>query len=96
MEPIIASVERAHVTIAAFAFLHALNKPTSAHAVENCVPFISANPSLAPNSIGFNPLDKNASFVETLLPLRNTSPSPMSVAAICAKGAKSPDAPTEP
>ena len=92
----IASVDKAQVSTAADALRHAPHRPTSAHAVENCVPLISARPSFAPSVIGFKPAFFRASAAGIRVPSYIVSPSPIIAAAICASGARSPDAPTEP
>ena len=72
------------------------NKPASPKAVETCVPLISARPSLACNLMGCNPALRKPSAAGTLVPLTRTWPIPSSVALKCARGARSPEAPTDP
>ena len=57
---------------------------------------MSAKPSLDCNLTGFSLCFANAVFAATFLSPSQTSPSPISGNAKCAKGAKSPDAPNEP
>ena len=61
-----------------------------------CVPLISATPSLAANKAGDNPAPASASRLGTGAPVTVTSPSPINARARCARGARSPLAPTEP
>ena len=63
---------------------------------ENCVPLIRASPSFGPSSIGTRPTAASAAAPGIRLPQNFASPSPMSTADMCASGARSPDAPTEP
>ncbi len=70
--------------------------PTSAQAVENWVPLISASPSFGPSTTGLRPALSSAADPLILVPSNNASPAPIITAAICARGARSPDAPTEP
>ena len=60
------------------------------------VPLISARPSLARSTIGGSPTRFSADFALMRLPPTNASPKPMYAAAMCASGARSPLAPTEP
>ena len=92
----IASVDSAQVKTEAAAFCHAPHSPTNAHAVENCVPLISARPSFAPSAIGLKPAFAKASAAGMRSPSKIASPSPIIAAVICASGARSPDAPTDP
>ena len=92
----IASVESDAVTIELAAFRHAENSPTSAQAVENCVPLISAKPSFGPNTTGVKPALARASAPGMVAPSYTASPAPIMTAAIWASGARSPDAPTDP
>jgi hypothetical protein len=65
-------------------------------AVENCVPLISARPSLGPARHRREPgLGQRVGAGRRSPPI-SASPSPIIAAAICASGARSPDAPTEP
>ena len=74
----------------------ASNRPTSALAVENCVPLSSASPSLGRSAIGSRPASASAAAAGAMRPPRRTSPTPIIAAAIWASGARSPDAPTDP
>ena len=91
-----ASVESDAVTIELAALRHAENSPTSAQAVENCVPLISARPSFGPSTTGVRPALASASPPGRVLPSYVASPAPIMTAAMCASGARSPDAPTDP
>ena len=92
----IASVDNAQVNTDVAAFCHAPQRPVKAQAVENCVPLIKARPSFAPSLIGVIPALASASPAGKRTPSNSASPSPIITAAICASGAKSPDAPTDP
>ena len=92
----IASVDSDAATTLAAALRHASNKPARAHAVENCVPLISASPSLGPSVMAVRPASFKASRAGMRAPARDASPSPNMAAVMCASGARSPDAPTEP
>jgi hypothetical protein len=94
--PRAASSERAPATSAAASRRSVANSPTSASAVDTCVPLMSANPSFGPRRSGFNPASANAVAAGTVRPFRRTSPSPISASDRCARGARSPEAPTEP
>ena len=96
VEPMIASVDRAEITNAEFAARHASNSPASAKAVENCVPLIKASPSFGPNSSGVRPAAASAAPPGMTRPSNSASPWPIIAAAIWAKGARSPEAPTDP
>ncbi len=74
----------------------AAKRPASASAVETCVPLSSASPSLGPSTTGCSPASPSASRAATTRPEIRASPSPISTAARCASGARSPDAPTDP
>ena len=72
------------------------NRPRSASEVDTWVPFNSARPSLGPRTIGSRPTRASPSRAGCNSPLIRTSPSPSSIRERCARGARSPDAPTEP
>ena len=91
-----ASVDMAPVTTAARRQAMARNSPTSASAAENCVPLISASPSLAPSVTGARPARAKASVPGRRVPATRASPWPIITAAMCARGARSPEAPTLP
>ena len=57
---------------------------------------MSASPSLALSSTGVSPAAASASAPGISRPSKNAQPSPSITAAICASGARSPEAPTEP
>ena len=92
----IASVESAEATIAPSVRRQASNSAASAWAVENCVPLISASPSLARSATGSSPTAASASAPGSERPSTLASPSPIITALMWASGARSPDAPTEP
>ena len=92
----IASVDMAEVTMAARAARQPSKRPASAQAVENCVPLIRASPSLGPSTTGVRPAARRASSPGMTCPCNVASPAPIITAAICAKGARSPEAPTDP
>ncbi len=96
VEPMIASVDSAAVTTAVAAFRQAPQRPVSAQAVENCVPLMRASPSLAPSTMAARPARPRASPPGRSSPATIARPSPIITAAICASGARSPDAPTDP
>src|SRR6056297_2361086 len=87
VDPMIASVDKAAVTIQALALSHAVHNPTRAQAVENCVPLIRASPSLGPRMIGAKPASASAAPPGIRTPSYVASPSPIITAAICASGA---------
>ena len=74
----------------------ASKSPASAVAVENCVPFNNANPSLGPSDSGTRPAWASAASAGIRSPATKISPTPIIVAVRCDKGARSPEAPTEP
>ena len=92
----IASVDSAEVSTAPRTSGRAANQAASAQAVENCVPLISASPSLGPSVTGVRPACARASAAVMRVPPSIASPSPIIVSAMCASGARSPEAPTEP
>ena len=95
-DPRAASVARAPVTTAERYRTSASNKAARALAVENCVPLSIASPSLGPSTSGARPASWRAVAARTRpLPVM-TSPTPIITAVRCDKGARSPDAPTEP
>ena len=96
VEPMMASVDIAAVTTAARAQAMARNSPIRPSAVENCVPLISASPSLAPSVTGASPARASASAPGRRSPPTRASPWPIITAAMCASGARSPEAPTLP
>ncbi len=95
-DPLAASVESAPVTRAERNSTSASNRAARAWAVENCVPFRSARPSLGPRARGLSPASARAAAAGLGAPSTKISPTPIMVAAMCASGARSPDAPTEP
>ena len=62
----------------------------------NCVPLINPKPSFAERCKGCKLCLAKASFVETIVSPSQTFPSPINGKNKCDKGAKSPDAPTDP
>ena len=74
----------------------AAKSASSASAVETCVPFRSARPSLGPSTSGSMPAAFSAAPQSCSLPATRTRPSPISASDRCASGARSPEAPTEP
>ena len=60
------------------------------------VPFTRARPSFASSTTGSSPARRSASRPGSRSPRKNASPSPISTRARCARGARSPLAPTEP
>ena len=96
MEAIAASVESAPVTKAPNAQRQPSKTPAKAKAVETCVPLIMARPSFAPKTKGFRPIFFKASIPEMVCSRKTASPSPIKTAVMCASGARSPDAPTDP
>ena len=98
VEPMIASVDIAEMTSSAFcAARQAPKRPASAQAVENCVPLISASPSFAASTTGARPGRGQRLGARHARGRRSSaSPSPSITAAMCASGARSPEAPTEP
>ena len=64
--------------------------------MENCVPLISASPSFGPRTTGESPAACSAAPPGREAPANSAMPSPIITAAICASGARSPEAPTEP
>ena len=95
-EPNVASTLNAPHTMPDNSRFSAANKPFNANAVEVCVPFNSAKPSLASRVNGFKPAFSNAFFAGSHWPSKRACPSPIRIKLICASGAKSPDAPTDP
>ncbi len=91
-----ASVESAETTSAVCAAAQAPKRPASAKAVENCVPLISASPSLGPSVTGSSPASASAFRPGRMRPATSASPAPIITAAMWASGARSPEAPTEP
>ena len=78
---------------------HALDREqarSSASAVENCVPLSSARPSFGPSTSGVRLARASAASAGMRAPSRKASPTPSIAAVMCASGARSPDAPTEP
>ena len=94
--PLAASTDNAPVTTAAAKISSTSNSALSASAVDTCVPFSSASPSLAASDIGESPARRKPSLAATAVPSIRTSPSPISASVMCASGARSPEAPTEP
>ena len=75
----------------------AVNRVSSAIAVETWVPLISASPSLGPSTSGSSPSRASASPAGMIARRRaSIRPSPSSAALRWASGARSPEAPTEP
>ena len=95
-EPLMASRDRHPATRAAANTSSAPNRPASASEVDTCVPLSSASPSLGPRTKGAKPTAAMASLPETIFSLTLAWPSPISTHAMCASGARSPEAPTEP
>ncbi len=62
----------------------------------NAVPFVSASPSFASSVTGARPARRSASAPARRSPRNSASPSPMMTSAMCASGARSPDAPSDP
>ncbi len=60
------------------------------------VPLIRARPSLAPSSIGCRLRRARARLPGTISPSTSASPSPIITSTACARGARSPLAPSEP
>ncbi len=96
VDPMIASVDIAEIRSAFCPARHAPNSPASAHAVENCVPLMSASPSFAASAMGARPAARSAAAPGSTAPPTSASPSPSITAAMCASGARSPLAPTDP
>jgi hypothetical protein len=94
--PFNASTDMAPATRAAANTSSAPNNPASASAVETCVPLIRARPSLARSLRGSNPAKRKPSLAGSSVPRTRTSPMPSNTVLRCAKGARSPEAPTEP
>ena len=95
-DPLAASVDSAPVTRAAWKTRSASNRPARAYAVENCVPFSKARPSLGASVTGCSPtLARPAAAGMTSSP-SVTWPTPIIAADMWASGARSPDAPTDP
>ena len=66
-------------------------------AVENCVPLSSARPSFGPSTSGVEAGRRaSASRRARARRRRSISPTPIIAAVMCASGARSPEAPTEP
>ncbi len=95
-DPRAPSVDKAPVAKAERNSVSALNRPTSALAVENCVPLSSASPSLGRGVIGSRPTSASAAAAGATRSPTRASPTPIIAAAIWASGARSPDAPTDP
>ena len=91
-----ASHERAPITTAALRLRRALIMPASAWAAETCVPLIRSRPSLGPSSTGSRPACESACSPDSVRPRYRASPRPTRTSAMCASGARSPEAPTEP
>ena len=65
-------------------------------AVIACVPLISASPSFASSVTGARPTSASAPAAGSTASPNSTLPSPISASAMCASGARSPLAPTDP
>jgi len=65
-------------------------------AAMSAVPFVSARPSFASRVTGASPARCSASSPLMRCPPYSASPSPIRTRAMCASGARSPDAPSEP
>src|SRR3546814_1406431 len=65
-------------------------------AVETCVPLMSASPSLGPSASGSSSSRCSASAAGMISPWSAIRPCPNMAAERWARGARSPDAPTEP
>ena len=94
--PLAASSDSAPVTMAASSRRSAMNRPCSASAFDTCVPLISARPSFAASTTGAMPACASASGAGINSPLTRTSPTPSMARVMCDRGARSPEAPTEP
>ena len=94
--PLAASSDSEPATIAASSRRSAMNRPCSASAVDTWVPLISARPSFAASTTGAMPAAASASVASTSLPSTRTWPTPSIASVMCASGARSPEAPTEP
>ena len=64
--------------------------------VDTWVPLSRARPSLGPSDRGSRPASARASAAGTIRPPMRASPTPISRQLMCARGARSPEAPTEP
>ena len=95
-EPRAASVASAPVTSARAKQHLGLEQRGQRMAVENCVPLSSASPSFGPSTIGASPACSSACSAGRRSPCTNASPTPIIAAVMCASGARSPDAPTDP
>ena len=95
--PRAASTVSAPITSAASSTGSNANSACSASAVEICVPLISARPSLAASTQRRDAgLAQRLGGRHALGRRRSISPSPISASVMCASGARSPEAPTEP
>ena len=74
----------------------AAKRPASARAVETCVPLMRESPSLGAKLMGVKPASTSPSRALKSTPWWRTSPTPMRTPERWARGAKSPEAPTEP
>jgi hypothetical protein len=81
---------------AAQASRRAASTASASSAVETCVPFRSASPSMASSRIGRSFAADSAAAPVRARPPASAEPSPSSTSAMCASGARSPLAPTEP
>jgi hypothetical protein len=94
--PSSASIVSAAIASDAFDRFSARTHATRPIALMISVPLMSARPSFAASSIGASPTFFNPARALMRLPATNASPWPMYAAAMCASGARSPLAPTEP
>ena len=86
----------APITSAAAASRSARSSASAAMPVITCVPLMSASPSFGAELDRRNPARPSASALGIRSPRKVASPSPISVRVMCASGARSPLAPTEP
>ena len=97
IEPCSASIDSAAATSAARASRSAPASASAATAVDTCVPLIRARPSFGAerDRRRVRPRRARAAAGVRVAPSQ-TSPSPISTSAMCASGARSPLAPTDP
>ena len=94
--PLSASTDRAPATSPDASTRSAMNRVSSAIAVETWVPLISARPSFGPSTSGSSPSRASASPAGSRSPPSRIAPSPISAAARWASGARSPTLPPTP
>ena len=85
-DPLAASVASAPVTRAAWNTRSASKRPARASAVETCVPFKKARPSLGASARGARPARASASAAGSRSPSRRISPTPRRAAVMWASG----------